>query len=51
MLVVFGPGKTLTMGRDLGRFASDNRDQLEAFKGKLLDGGEEDPKDTISDPL
>lgn len=44
LLVIFGPDKAVGMARDLGRFASDSRDQLETFKGELLDGGEEDPK-------
>lgn len=42
LLVVFGPGKAVGMARDLGRFANTARDQVEEFKGELLEGGGND---------
>jgi Sec-independent protein translocase protein TatA len=41
LLVVFGPGKAMSMVRDLGRFVSEARSQIEEFKDELLDGGED----------
>ena len=49
LLVVFGPGKAVSMARDLGRFANTARDQVEEFKGELLHG-EEDHDEVASDP-
>ncbi len=41
LLVVFGPGKAVSMARDLGRFANEARGQVEEFKGELLYGKED----------
>ena len=49
LLVVFGPGKAVSMARDLGRFANTARDQVEEFKGELLHS-EEDHDEVASDP-
>lgn len=38
LLVIFGPGKAVSMARDLGRLANEARDHVEEFKGELLDG-------------
>jgi Sec-independent protein translocase protein TatA len=42
LLVVFGPGKAMSMVRDLGRFISEARSQVEEFKDELLDEEEHD---------
>jgi len=39
-VVVFGPGKAVSMARDLGRFANEARGHVEEFKGELLDSEE-----------
>jgi Sec-independent protein translocase protein TatA len=49
MLVVFGPGKAVSMARDLGRFLSEARNQVEEFKDELLDD-KEDGNDLTIDP-
>ena len=49
LLVVFGPGKAVSMARDLGRFANEARDHVEEFKGELL-GGDVDRDNPASDP-
>jgi Sec-independent protein translocase protein TatA len=49
ILVVFGPGKAVSMARDLGRFVSEVRGQVEEFKGELLDD-EEDGDELTGDP-
>ncbi len=41
LLVVFGPGKAVGMVRDLGRFTSTAREQVEEFKDELLNPPEE----------
>jgi Sec-independent protein translocase protein TatA len=41
LLVVFGPGKAVSLARDLGRFASEARGQVEEFKDELLHGEDE----------
>ena len=48
--VVFGPGKAVSLARDLGRFANDARGQVEEFKAEIL-GGEEDRDEPASDAL
>ena len=35
LLVVFGPGKAVSMARDLGRFANEARGHVEEFKSEL----------------
>jgi Sec-independent protein translocase protein TatA len=40
-VVVFGPGKAVSMARDLGRLANEARGHVEEFKGELLDGDED----------
>jgi Sec-independent protein translocase protein TatA len=50
MLVVFGPSKAVNMARDLGRFVSETRSQVEEFKDELLDDDEVDGDDPTSDP-
>lgn len=40
LLVVFGPGKLPGMARDLGRFVSEARRSVEAFKKDLVSEGE-----------
>jgi Sec-independent protein translocase protein TatA len=49
MLVVFGPGKAVSMAKDLGRFVNEARNQVEELTGGLLDGEEDGDKPT-SDP-
>jgi Sec-independent protein translocase protein TatA len=49
LVVVFGPGKAVSMARDLGRFANTARDQVEEFKGELLHG-EEDHDELAGNP-
>ena len=41
LLVVFGPGKAVSLARDLGRFANEARGQVEDFKDELLHGEED----------
>jgi Sec-independent protein translocase protein TatA len=41
LLVVFGPGKAMSMVGDLGRFISEAHSQVEEFKDELLDSGED----------
>ena len=48
-VVVFGPGKAVSMARDLGRLANEARGHVEEFKGELLDGDEDKDK-PVSDP-
>jgi Sec-independent protein translocase protein TatA len=42
LLVVFGPGKAVSLARDLGRFANTAREQVDDFKEELLHGEDED---------
>jgi Sec-independent protein translocase protein TatA len=35
-LVLFGPGKSASMARDVGRFVKEARDSIEEFKAELL---------------
>jgi Sec-independent protein translocase protein TatA len=41
LLVVFGPGKAVSLARDLGRFANEARGQVEDFKDELLHSEED----------
>ncbi len=36
LVVVFGPGKAISMARDFGRFVSGAQNTVEEFKGELL---------------
>ena len=41
VLVVFGPVKAASVARDLGRFASEARGQVEDFKSELTSSGKD----------
>ena len=40
LLIVFGPGKTVSMARDLGRFVNEARRPVEEFKSELASSEE-----------
>jgi Sec-independent protein translocase protein TatA len=44
-LVVFGPGKAVSMAKDLGRFVNSARGQVEEFKDELLHHDEDSDED------
>lgn len=50
LLVVFGPGKAVSMARDLGRLTNEARGQMEDFKDEIL-GGEQSRDEPTSDTL
>ncbi len=50
LVVVFGPGKAVSMARDLGHFVSEARGTVEEFKGELLEDDDEDHDEAVSDP-
>ena len=45
VLVVFGPGKAAGVARDLGRFASEARGQVEELKSEIALSGEDPDED------